>query len=106
MAFWSAKTLPRPHFPERGSEALEALAGRARESHNERLLKLLKVGENKALVTSLAGNSDYLAHLMVKNPLFLEKLLTNAPESLFEGVLEKTAGKCAKAKSRAVLMKY
>ncbi|MCH8081639.1 MAG: bifunctional [glutamine synthetase] adenylyltransferase/[glutamine synthetase]-adenylyl-L-tyrosine phosphorylase [Proteobacteria bacterium] len=106
MAFWSEKTLPRPHFPETGNETLEALAGRARKSHSKRLLKLLKVGENKALVISLAGNSDYLAHLMVKNSLFMEKLLTNPPDSLFEGLLEKTAGKCAKAKSRAEIMKY
>jgi len=104
MAFWSAKTLPKPSFPERGKETLDALSAGAEKSPGGGLQKLLKVGENKALVTSLAGNSDYLAQLMVKNPLFLEKLLTHPPGQLFDNVLDKTARKCAAAKSRAEVM--
>jgi len=104
MAFWSAKLLPKASFPERAKETLDALAAPRGKSPGDGLQKLLKLGENKALVTSLAGNSDYLAQLMIKNPLFLEKLLTRPPGELFDRILEKTRLNCAGAKSRDEVM--
>lgn len=59
------------------------------------LLKRLKVGKNKALVNSLAGNSPYLGQLILRNPVFFKKLLVADPDQLFEELLEKSSIKAA-----------
>lgn len=105
MAFWADKNLPRAHYPEKAESALDQLAADARERRDDALLKLLKIGENKALITSLAGNSPYLAQLMLRNPLFLKRLLTREPGELFKSLLEKTAAKAAGTHDRDAFMR-
>ncbi len=104
MAFWSVKSLPKPFSPEKGEAVLKTLNEQATEGSNSRLLKLLKVGENKALIISLAGNSDFLGQLMVRNLLFLTKLFNKAPLALLDALLEKTAKKCAATPGRPAFM--
>lgn len=95
MTFWSENTLPHPFDKKRAGDILSELLDLAKAQGDSLLLKRLKVGKNKALVTSLAGNSPYLGQLFLKNPVFLKKLLVGEPETLFEDLLKKTAGKAA-----------
>ncbi len=104
MAFWSAKSLPKPFSPEKGEAVLKTLIEQATECSNSRLLKRLKQGENKVLIVSLAGNSDFLGQLMVRNPFFLTKLFTKTPLDLLDALLEKTTEKCALTTGRPAFM--
>ncbi|MEE8294979.1 MAG: hypothetical protein V3R64_04645, partial [Sphingomonadales bacterium] len=95
MTFWSENTLPHPFDKKRAEDILSELRARAKSQGNTLLLKRLKVGKNKALVISLAGNSPYLGQLILKNSVFFKKLLVGNPDKLFENLLEKTSAKAA-----------
>lgn len=95
MTFWSENTLPRPFDKKRAGDILSELLALAKAQGDSLLLKRLKVGKNKALITSIAGNSPYLGQLILKNPIFFKKLLVGDPDKLFNDLLKKTARKAA-----------
>ena len=72
MPFWSKNILPQPFDQKLASEVLSEMTQNAENAGDTALLKLLKVGENKALLSALSGNSPYLGQLILKNPVFLK----------------------------------
>jgi len=77
---------PAPFSTERLGNAWTDLTGAAREAGLSSLLSLMEEPEAKARLAAILGNSPYLTRIMIKDPGFTERLLTESPDLLCDAI--------------------
>jgi [glutamine synthetase] adenylyltransferase / [glutamine synthetase]-adenylyl-L-tyrosine phosphorylase len=83
---------PSPFDLERAARTLEDLRERSTaldSDAGERLREVLADGRAQTLIAALAGNSPYLARVMVRAPLLLARLLTRSSDEARRDVLNR-----------------